>query len=195
MPKYPLFPLHIKLCSASRPNSQSVCLWRIGLLSFIQVIRHLSFDASSGWWIYQFLPKIQAEGVGASVFFRFDSIFFFRIAGSEKKCSWKKSDRIWGNTIKKNLLLTDLESPDRFQIDYFKGKTEENMQCTSKFSPAARWESLFIFYIVSQSQRLGMGIARRAKKNGGKTVCWMGGFARRAKKISRDFHFFSFLEN
>ena len=54
-----------------------------------------------------------------------------------------------------------------FQMHYFKGKTEENMQHTSKFSPAARLESLFtIIYIAfyRNSQRLGMGIARRGKK-------------------------------
>ena len=39
---------------------------------------------------------------------------------------------------KKALLLADLESPGWFQMHYFNGKTEENMQHTLNFSPAAR---------------------------------------------------------
>ena len=69
-------------------------------------------------------------------------------------------------------------------MHYFKGKTEENMQHTSKFSPASRLESLFtIIYIAfyRNSQRLGMGT--KSEKIGSKIVCWMGGFARRAKKF------------
>ena len=37
-----------------------------------------------------------------------------------------------------SLDFSRLESPDRFQMQYFKGKTEENRQHISIFSPAAR---------------------------------------------------------
>ena len=64
--------------------------------------------------------------------------FFFRLTGSEKSAQAKVFLAHFPSCHKKALLLTDLESPDRFQMHYFKGKTEGNVQHTSKFSPAAR---------------------------------------------------------
>ena len=64
--------------------------------------------------------------------------FFFRLTGSEKSAQAKVFLAHFPSCHKKALLLTDLESPDRFQMHYFKGKTEGNVQHTSKISPAAR---------------------------------------------------------
>ena len=68
-------------------------------------------------------------------FFRFETNFFLSLTGSEK--SAQSIFCLTGWLHKKALLLADLESPGKFQMHYFNGKTEENMQHTSKFSPAA----------------------------------------------------------
>ena len=73
----------------------------------------------------------------AVFFFRIKPDFFFELQDL-RKSPLKKNLTGSEKIALKSLLLTDLESPDRFQMHYFKGKTEGNVQHTSKISPAAR---------------------------------------------------------
>ena len=89
--------------------------------------------------------KISGADIGDQRFFFHMGMWIFL-----KKSTWGKFEKSAlkkfhmgkfeksGWLHKKALLLADLESQDRFQMHYFNGKTEENMQHTLKFSPAAR---------------------------------------------------------
>ena len=91
------------------------------------------------------LDPVKAVGRRDSVFFSTWGCGFFKKfphGGNLRKVLSKKFHmgkfEKSGWLHKKALLLADLESPGWFQMHYFNGKTEENMQHTLNFSPAAR---------------------------------------------------------
>ena len=65
------------------------------------------------------------------------NIFSLGLSESEKSAQVKFFRPDW-MIAQESLDFSRLESPDRFQMQYFKGKTEENRQHISIVSPAAR---------------------------------------------------------
>ena len=140
-------------------NENFFCIKSLSILNIYQCV-HIS----CGWFGKCVIPNTNINPSPlTSVFFLGLSLkkkFLFSLTGSEKSAQAKVFLAHFPSCHKKALLLTDLESPDRFQMHYFKGKTEGNVQHTSKISPAARWKSLFTIICISfycNSQRLGMG--------------------------------------